>query len=116
VIEKEGGSGSVVNESATVFTGFASQSSTESTVEQVMGVTQTFTKFYCFGPTPGGITQDVFTVRVNGVSQPGTCTIPTGGAGVVKATVDITINAGELFDVMVEQGSEAGGVTWALAP
>jgi hypothetical protein len=79
-----------------------------------MGVTQTFTKFYCFGPTPTA-GSDVFTVRVNGVSQAGTCTIPTGGTTVATETVNITINAGELFDVEVALGNEPGAVTWALA-
>jgi Collagen triple helix repeat (20 copies) len=113
-IEKEGGSGSSVAASTTVFTGLDSQSPTEAIVEKVMGVTQTFANFYCFGPKPTA-GEDVFTVRVDGVSR-GTCKIPTNGTSVVRANVNITINAGELFDVMVEQGNEPGGVTWALAP
>lgn len=110
-----GGSGSSVAASATAFTGLDSQSATEAIVQQVVPVTQTFTKFYCFGPKPA-VGTDAFTVRANGISQPGTCTIPTGGTAVVTATVKITLNAGELFDVEVIQGNTAGGLTWALAP
>jgi len=110
-----GGSGSTIAASTTVFTGLDSQGATEAIVQQVVPVTQTFTKFYCFGPRPAAGT-DVFTVRANGVSQPGTCTIPTGGSAVVTANVTITLNAGELFDVEVVQGNMAGAVTWALAP
>jgi hypothetical protein len=107
-IEKEGGSGSIVTEGAEVFTGLDSQSPTEGNVQHVMGVTQTFTKFYCFGP-PGA----VFTVRVGGVDQLPTCT--SNGVTTVLTMVGITISAGELFDVKVHV-SAPGPVTWALAP
>jgi hypothetical protein len=109
-----GGSGTSEAASSTVFTGLSSQNVTEAVVEQVAGVTETFTKFYCFGPTPT-VGEDKFTVRVKGVSV-GTCAIPTGGTTVVNAAVNVTIKAGELFDVEVEQGNVSGGVTWALAP
>jgi hypothetical protein len=110
-----GGSGSIVAASTTVFTGLDAQSASEATVEQIMPTTQTFTKFYCFGPTPA-TSSDVFTVRVAGVSQAATCTVPAAGTTVVSASVNVTINAGELFDVEVAQGDAAGAVTWALAP
>jgi Collagen triple helix repeat (20 copies) len=110
-----GGSGGSVLASATVFTGLDSQSPTEANVQHVVPVTQTFTKFYCFGPSPGAGT-DQFTVRAAGKGQPGTCVVPTGGTTVVTAAVNITLNAGELFDVEVVQGNTAGAVTWALAP
>ncbi len=110
-----GQSGGSVAASATVFTGLASQSATEAFVQQVLPVAQTFTKFYCFGPKPAA-GADVFTVRDNGASQAATCTIPTGGTSVVTATVNITLHAGDLFDVEVALGSTTGAVTWALAP
>src|ERR1700730_1914027 len=58
-----GASGSSVAASTTVFTGLDSKSLVEADVQQVAAVTQTFTKFYCFGPKPAAGT-DVFTVRV----------------------------------------------------
>jgi len=102
-----------------VFTGFASQNATEEVVEQVMGVSTTFTHFFCYGPTPGAGTEDVLTVRVNGVSVSNACKITSGSINDYsegKERVSITIGPGELFDVMVQQGSTAGGVSWALAP
>jgi hypothetical protein len=101
---------------STTFVGTSGASTTETDIEQVVPVTQTYTKFYCFGPKPTAGTSDVFTVRINGVSQTGTCTIPTGGTSVVTATVSITINAGTLVDIQVANGNNAGPVTWALAP
>jgi hypothetical protein len=111
-----GGSGGPVTKETTVFTGLDSQNATEGNVQHVMAVTQSFTKFMCFGPKPTSSHEDMFTVRVNGVSKAGTCTIPNGGEVVVTVPVSITIKAGELFDVQVTQGSGTGGVTWALAP
>jgi hypothetical protein len=110
-----GASGSSVAASTTVFTGLDSQSGVEANVQQVVAVTQTFTKFYCFGPKPT-VGTDAFTVRANGKGQVGTCTIPTNGTAVVIAPVNITLNAGELFDVEVVQGNTPGAATWALAP
>jgi hypothetical protein len=110
-----GGSGTAVATSATVFTGLDSQSAVEANVEHVIPVTQTFTKFYCFGPSPG-VGTDQFTVRAEGVNTAATCTIPTGGTKVVTAPVSITLTAGELFDVQVVQGNTPGAVSWGLAP
>ncbi len=109
-------SGTALPASGVRYVGTSGTSTTESSVEQVSPVTQTFTKFYCFGPKPTAGTSDVFTVRVNGSSQTGNCTIPTGGTSVVTATVSINIPAGSLFDVQVANGNDAGPVTWALAP
>ena len=111
-----GGSGGSVSSNTTAFTGIDVQSTQESNVQHVMPITQTFTKFYCFGPKPTAGNTDVFTVRANGVAKAGTCTIPSGGTSVVVATVNITVNAGELVDVEVKQGNEKGAVTWGLAP
>jgi hypothetical protein len=112
-----GASGSSVVASATVFTGLDSQSGTEGNVQHVVPITQTFTKFFCFGPRPTASTKDVFTVRVNGVSQTGKCEIPTGGESVVEVTgLSIKVTAGSLVDVEVKQGNSAGAVTWSLAP
>ena len=109
-----GGSGSSVAENATEFLGLDSHSASESFVQKVSPITQTFTKFYCFGPKPNAGTENVFTVRINGVSQPGTC--EAGGTSVV-ATVSIKVEAGQLVDVEVKQGKKATGAdTWALAP
>src|SRR5262249_18895492 len=95
-----GGSGSSVAANATVFTALDSQSGTEGDVQHVSPITQTFTKLFCFGPTPTEGTTDVFTVRVGGVSQTGTCTIPSGGTSVVEVTgLSIEVKAGELIDV-----------------
>ena len=109
-----GGSGSGVAENATVFLGLDSQNATESVVQHVSPITQTFTKFYCFGPEPN-VGKNVFTVRINGLSQVGKCEV--GGASVVVATVSIKVEAGQLVDVEVKQGKKATGAdTWALAP
>jgi|GEM_PF-2765667 len=112
-----GGSGgtSVAAGPTPVFTGLGDQSATEASVEQVAGVTQTFTKFYCLGPKPTS-GDDMFQLRVDGASK-GECT-STGGTPPVTtpATVSVTITAGDVFDVEVIQGNTAGPVTWALAP
>ena len=105
-----GGSGSSVTAAATVFTGLNSQSSTEQPVEQVMPVTETFTKFYCSSPKPAS-----FELRADGVEK-AKCTSAGGAGPVTPTTVTTMISAGELFDVEVVQGSVTGGVTWALAP
>jgi hypothetical protein len=110
-----GSSGGPVTASTTVFTGLASQSAIEANVEQVMPATETFTKFYCFGPKPtSGV--DSFAVRVDGAEK-AKCT-STGATPPVTATTvpSFTISAGELFDVEVIQGDTGGAVTWALAP
>ena len=110
-----GGSGSSVAENATEFLGLDSHSATESFVQHVSPITQTFTKFYCFGPEPNAGTKNVFTVRINGASQAGKCEV--SGASVVVATVNIKVEAGQLVDVEVKQGKKATGAdTWALAP
>ena len=110
-----GGSGSSVAQEATVFVGLDSQSGAESFVQKVSPITQTFTKFYCFGPEANAGTKNVFTVRINGVSQTGKCEV--SGAPVVVATVSIKVEAGQLVDVEVTQGKKAAGAdTWALAP
>jgi Collagen triple helix repeat (20 copies) len=108
-----GSGGNVVAASTTVFTGLGTQSATEQPVEQLAGATQTFTKFYCLGPKPTSV-NEVFKLRINGASTSATC--ESVGGTVTTATVSITINAGEVFDVEVKQGETAGGVTWALAP
>jgi len=95
-----------------VFTGYDLSSATETQVEHILPTTQTFTKLYCWAAKPSGA--DVFTVRVKGVSQTGTCTIPTNGETVVSASVNITINAGELFDVQLAQAGSAVAATWTL--
>jgi hypothetical protein len=109
-------SGTSLGASATTFVGTSGASTTEANVQFIQPVTQTYTKFYCFGPKPTGGTSDVFTVRVGGASQTGTCTIASGGTTVVTATVSITISAGSLVDVQVANGNSAGAATWALAP
>jgi len=107
-----GGSGSNVAK-GTVFTGDDVSSATETLVEHIMPSTQTFTKVYCWAPKPNGA--DVFTVRVNKANVAGTCTVASGTESVASATVSITINAGELFDVQVAQGGTTSvPVTWTL--
>jgi Collagen triple helix repeat (20 copies) len=104
-----GGSGIAVATGTPVFTGLDSESATEANVEHIAPFSQTFTKFYCFGPS-----EDTFAFRINNVSQTGTCT--AGGGSAVTASVNIPITAGQLFDVEVTPGSTAGVVTWTLAP
>ena len=58
----------------------------------------------------------LFTVRIGGASQSGTCTIPSGGTGIAKGTVNITVNPEQLVDVQVEMGNESGAVSWSLTP
>ena len=112
-----GSGGTTVAENTTVFTGLDSQNATESTEQRIVPVTMTFTKFYCAGTPPNGGTKDVFTVRANGASQTGTCEIKEGGTATEKATVSITVKAGELIDVKVDNGKKAAGaVSWGLAP
>ena len=110
-----GSGGSFVIASATAFTGLDSQNSTEPAVEKVMPVTETFTKFYCFGPKPSS-GSDVFKLRVDGAPTSAECTSTGLTPPVTPTTVNVTISAGELFDVEVVQGNVGGGVTWALAP
>jgi hypothetical protein len=106
-----------VAESATVFTGLDSQNGTESTEERIVPVTMTFTKFYCAGVIPNASTKDVFTVKINGASQTGTCAINEAGPATEKATVSIEVKAGQLIDVEVKNGHKAAGaVSWGLAP
>jgi hypothetical protein len=102
--------------STTIFAGAGAANATEANVQQVVPVTKTYTKLYCFGPKPTSGTTDVFTVRDNGSSTTATCTVPTGGTSVVTSTINLTINAGDLVDVQVANGNAAGGVTVALAP
>ena len=121
-----GSGGSSIAAEKTVFTGLDSQASnaTENNVVSIFPETQTFTKFYCFGPKPTGRTSDVFTIRTGkmGSKEPemgsttATCTIPSGGSGVATSTVNVTVTAGELADVQVKVGNEAGAVSWGLAP
>jgi len=109
-----GGSGSNVTAGTTVYTGLAAQSPTEQPVEQLAGVTQTFTKFYCLGPTPTS-GKDVFNLRIDGATA-ATCESAGGTPPVTPSAVTVTITAGNVFDVEVKQGDTTGGVTWALAP
>jgi hypothetical protein len=113
-----GSGGTSISGGALVYTGLDSQASNanEEKVQSIFPMTQTFTKFYCSGPKPTGGTSDVFTVRIGGVSQSGTCTILTGGTGIAKETVNITLNPEQLVDVQVKMGNEAGAVSWSLAP
>jgi len=105
-----GSGGSSVIASAKAFTGLDSQSPTEQLVEKVMPVTETFTKFYCSSPKPAS-----FEVRADGTEK-AKCTSAGGAPPVTPTVTSFTISAGELFDVEVIQGTEGGGVTWALAP
>jgi len=111
-----GGSGgsSVAAGPTPVFTGLAAQGS-EANVEQLAGVTQTFTKFYCLGPKPT-TGSDVFKLVVDGVATAATCESTGGTPPAAAAPVNVTITAGEVFEVEVILGNTAGPVTWALAP
>ncbi|MFN2614129.1 MAG: hypothetical protein ABR552_04850, partial [Actinomycetota bacterium] len=108
--------GGSVAANATAFTGLSSQATTEGLVQQLFPVTQTFTKFYCFGPKPTSGTSDVFTLRVNGADTTATCTVGSGVTTVVLSPINISISGGSLVDVKVVNGNTAGGVTWGLAP
>jgi hypothetical protein len=105
-----GGSGGPVTAAATVFTGLNSQSPTAQPVQQVMPVTESFTKFYCSSPKPAS-----FELWADGAEK-AKCTSVGGGGPVTATTVTASISAGELFFVEVIQGSVTGGVSWALAP
>jgi hypothetical protein len=113
-----GSSGGSVTGGTTVYTGPSDQVQTtllnEGNVEQIAPTTLTFTHFECFGPKPTAGTNDVFTVRVNGASTSATCTIPTGSSSAVSSSISLTITAGQLFDVQVANGNNAGNVYWGL--
>ena len=83
----------------------AGVSTTEANVEGVVPVTATFTRFDCkLSSSVAGTT--VFTVRINGVSQTGTCDIASGQTSGSNTGVSITVTAGQELAVQVNNAGD----------
>jgi hypothetical protein len=91
-------------------------STTEADTRILVPVTTTFTTFYCAVSADPGTGTTTFTVRLNGVSQAGTCAIGAGTSA--SATVSIAVTAGDLVTVLVTDSNSVSSVTpyWGLAP
>ena len=85
-----------------------------------MAVTQTFTKFYCFGPKEKAGSTTSYTVMVEGSQVGSSCVIAATATKGANESAGVTIKAGQVFDVRVTTGALEAGQTahaaWALAP
>jgi hypothetical protein len=112
-----GGSNGTVNLNAGPFLAPGRGSSaTESDVQGIVPVATTFTHFYCSLSAAPAATA-TFTVRLNGTSQAGTCTLSTAQT-TNNTTVSIPVTAGQLIDVQAStaSGSNTRSASWGLAP
>jgi hypothetical protein len=110
-------SGGTMVRNATQYLAASYSSASESFAESIVPVAVTFGHMYCFGPTPGGTTTDVFTVYQNGSAvSTATCTIPTGGSSPVSTPITLSLNPGDRISVRVDLGNNGGPATAALYP
>jgi hypothetical protein len=116
-------SGTSLPTTTTTFVGTSGSSSTEANVAQIVGSTQSYGHFYCYGPKPTGSSSDVFTVRIGTLSggspsfssSTATCTVSSGTIS-ASSSITLTLSAGQSVDVQVVNGNTAGAVSWALGP
>lgn len=112
-----GGSGGTFNVSSNRYVSIGVNSATESDVSVLVPITLNFTKFYCQLSSSVSSGSTVFTVRVNGSSQSGTCSIAANSTSSSNTSVSIGVNPGDRLNVLVTNASGIGtrAVYWGLA-
>jgi hypothetical protein len=101
--------------SASHYLGIYGDSSTESTVTQILAASGHFTSFYCYSSTTQNGQSMVFTVRHNFASTTLTCTIPANATEGSTTGASIAFSAGDTIDILEPGSPIAGGGHGAFA-
>jgi hypothetical protein len=112
------GSGSTFNLSSNGrYVGISNNSNNEIHVPALVPVAVTFTKFFCQLSSSVNSGSTDFTVRVNGNSQPGICSVPANGTSGSNTSISVSLTAGDRLNVLVTNSSSSNSraVYWGLA-
>ncbi|MGH3847047.1 MAG: hypothetical protein ACRDS0_37350 [Pseudonocardiaceae bacterium] len=89
------------------------KSTTETDVQQILGMSGHITAFYCYQGKAAGADR-IYTFRLNGSSTSLTCTVPTGLWQGVTTGASIAIAPGDLIDVLLPGAGEAQPISFSL--
>jgi uncharacterized repeat protein (TIGR03803 family) len=97
------------------FMGISAPSLTEASIEQVVALSGHVTAMQCYSQTAPKNSSETFTLRLNGASTAGVCTIAAGASKGSVTGLNLAVTAGNLVDINVGGPTTLSAATVAAA-